>query len=364
MADSQRTTSVISTQPQSSAQAPLCQDEPDPIVISNGHVFFFVVAMLAAAVTVFTTGTEYVLPIVMGFVIFALYVIASSRRQGNAELAKKNSSLVDAMEKSERRRREAEKTFMEREGTVKELKSALERANQRVAELEKYSQSLKNEAMRKQAEVEASAINSEKREKARLERLAAEENKKLAQDAARKSAAISALLSKLESLRRDAHWETHYLDPTFQADFAKKNPEYVLSALKKKWRTEYDQFLLDEPLRKLADEKAPEVVEWYEARVKIVQLAERSAVGSTLEGVDKVTAESQRNLKFGKYTDQVEEKIALMGVRGGLLAELKDAQNKLPQSLDDEEKELLGQGIQKSLLGLEEERGNENGDTL
>jgi len=223
-------------------------------------------------------------------------------------------------------------------------------------------------AMRLKQEAEERAAaekESRAREEARREHLAAAENAKRTERAKKERAKRTVLESKLESLQREANWDTHLLDPGFQAEFAKHNPERVLTALKPKWQYEYDQFMQDRPLRVIAEKKAPEVMRWFEARMHIVQLAERFDIRPTQEAVVKPTAMDERAKRLGKYTERFDEEIAFMQLRGDIFAKLKDAQNKLPQSLNEEEKQLLGGRVEKSILGQEDEEGRmENEETL
>jgi hypothetical protein len=176
----------------------------------------------------------------------------------------------------------------------------------------------------------------------------------------------TALVNELARLQRRVHLESHFLDPVFQQDFAKRGREKILRTLKRQWEVQYDQIMHDPCLKKLAEERAPEVIQLAEARLNIVQLAERFAVApqfpKKIEEL-KQGIENERALALSKRADRFDEEIALMKLKGQKLAEVTEAADALP--VDDDEKQRLRQQVLESILeeGEEHEHG-ENGDTL
>jgi hypothetical protein len=255
---------------------------------------------------------------------------------------------------------QAREALKEAERLVEQaMRLSREEAERRAEELARLKRRAEEEMValvRRSVEALAEARDREAREKARLEWLAAEETRKRGEQAASEVAAQVALESKLESLRIQAHWDGHFLDQAFQLAFAKQIPENTLKTLKAEWRQEYAEFMRNVPLTKLAEEKAPKVIEWYEAQVRIIQLAEQWAVV-------RAAREKKQGLMLDKEATQIDETIARAKLRAKKIVKAKSAMDTVP--LDDDEKEFLkGELVRGILEAGEENQHGKNGDTL
>jgi hypothetical protein len=194
------------------------------------------------------------------------------------------------------------------------------------------------------------------REKAQEAERVARENAKRAEQAAIKTAALRV---KLESLRLQAHCESHFLTPEFQQDFAKHDPTEILKTKSPEWRKQYAEFMQDASLKSLAEEQAPEVIQWFEARVKIAQLAERALVAN-FPKPKEMTAEEMREEMLRRKGMQIDDMIAGAKLKGKKLAEADASLDEL--ELDPDKKEELKTEVTQFIMeeGMEEENGKES----
>jgi hypothetical protein len=169
----------------------------------------------------------------------------------------------------------------------------------------------------------------------------------------------SALRAKLESLRCLARFENHFLDPKFQEDFAKHNPTAILQTKRPEWQKQYAQFMEDASLKSLAEAQAPEVIQWFEARVKIAQLAERMMVAppENQKPKNKLKVHEVRQLIVHREAVQVDDKIARAKLKGEKIAQAKTEMDALP--LDDDEKERLKAELVQKIFEEGEEHGKD-----
>ena len=454
---------------------------PVGIVLTGTTVALLFLALVAAIVTLFLfiDHSAFAVPSGMGVAITVLFVVVRVRGRANAELVEKNSALVSALGKSERRRREAEKAFMEREGTVKELQSALKSAQAKITGLllEKQVLLVRSKtalvAQEKSPEYRPNLISlpadgqeafSPVLDSGRVYNITIEgmcellskgflgdkspagradafyrtddqgafgdshewlrvdgdplgelvrkgvakmgvqdrevhrhtfqikgsgqkvgislrpywgqkiigttpsnlmltiemlpEGTPWPRTACENNRSLRALKAELESLRVRAHCESHFLDPAFQSEFANRERAKIIQTLKSDWQHLYAKFMRKRSLKKLAEEKAPEIIEWLEARVKIVQLAERLAVAPPPERI-----EDERALAISKRGDRLDEQIALMELKGKKVAKAKTVADALP--LEEDEKEMLKTDTIRAILETEEEnKHGKNGDTV
>jgi hypothetical protein len=89
---------------------------------------------------------------------------------------------------------------------------------------------------------------------------------------------------KVRKLVLLAHRERNLFDAGFRYDYVRKHRKEILKTVRDQWASEYDELMLNEELVALLKEQAPQVLEWYESRHKIILLAERLAVSPALEG--------------------------------------------------------------------------------
>lgn len=198
---------------------------------------------------------------------------------------------------------------------------------------------------------------------ARREEAAREEVKeaeRVARESAKRAEQVamenSALHAKLESLKRQARFESHFLDPKFQQDFAKSDPAEMLKTRRQGWRKQYAQFTEDAALKTLAEQEAPEIIEWFEARVKIEQLAERVKAAP----VPTPSAHEVREEMVRKKEQQYENMIAGAKLKGKKIAEAEAVLDEL--DLDEMHKEGLKTDLTEGIRydGEEPENGNGN----
>ena len=66
-----------------------------------------------------------------------------------------------------------------------------------------------------------------------------------------------ALEAELETLRLQAHCESHFLDPAFQSEFANREREKIIQTLKSGWQDLYARFMRKRPLKELVKDVPP-----------------------------------------------------------------------------------------------------------
>jgi hypothetical protein len=134
------------------------------------------------------------------------------------------------------------------------------------------------------------------------------------------------------------------------------------------WAREYDQFMENLELKSLAEARAPEVIAWFEARVKIVQLAERLTLepppAPEVKPVEPpMTAEEIRSAKLRNHADEHDHRIALAKLKAQKVAEAGVVLESVP--LDGDLKERLKTELTDSILDDEgEHEGGKNDVTL
>jgi hypothetical protein len=185
--------------------------------------------------------------------------------------------------------------------------------------------------------------------------------------AAREDAKRSRLESTLAALRVRAHHESHHFDPVYQENFARSRTGEILG-LKAEWATEYRKFVQDADLKRLAEAQAPEVLAWFEARVKIVQLAERLSVApppepKVAEPKPRLNAAQVREIKLRREAVQTDDRIALAKQKAEKLLEAKEQLGDVP--LEPEERERIETELIEGILESTQEKDNdENSTTL
>jgi len=183
--------------------------------------------------------------------------------------------------------------------------------------------------------------------------------------AAREDAKRSRLESTLAALRVRAHHESHHLDPVYQENFARPRKGEILGS-KAEWATEYRKFVQDADLKRLAEAQAPEVLAWFEARVKIVQAAERFAVAplpepKVAEPKPRLNAAQVREIKLRREAVQTDDKIALAKQKAEKLLEAKEQLGDVP--LEAEERERIETELIEGILESTQEKDNDESST-
>jgi len=193
------------------------------------------------------------------------------------------------------------------------------------------------------------------REKANEAERVARESVRRAEQAAKEN---SALRVKLESLKRQARFESHFLDPEFQEHLAKREPGEILATRRREWREQYAQFMQDVPLKTLAEAEAPEIIEWLEARVNIEQLAERIMVAPP-EPPKELTDEEVRAEMIQKKAGRYKNIIADKKLKVQMITEGRVALDEIEG--DEDDKEDLKADLREEIR--DDERGPQNGES-
>jgi hypothetical protein len=75
-----------------------------------------------------------------------------------------------------------------------------------------------------------------------------------------------------------AHLESNFLDPQYQKDYAASHCSRILGYDRREWLNEYQEVIGDDALYSLIDAEHPHVLEFLEARLEVVRIAQRLAV--------------------------------------------------------------------------------------
>jgi len=186
-------------------------------------------------------------------------------------------------------------------------------------------------------------------------------------DAAREDAKRARLATTLAELRLRAHHEAHFSDPEFQTHFAQHETKTLLEAQRPEWAREYGEFMHDADLRKLVEAEAPDVLAWFDARVKIVQLAERFAVApppapKVEPPKPRKNAEQVRAMKLRREAVQTDDQIALAKQKAEKLLKAKEELGAVP--LEPEERERIETELTENILDSQEKKNGEAATTL
>lgn len=186
-------------------------------------------------------------------------------------------------------------------------------------------------------------------------------------EAAREDAKRKRLLTALAELRLRAHHESHFSDPEFQMHLAQHDTKSILGTRRAEWTREYGEFMQDADLKRLAEGEAPEVVAWFEARVKIVQLAERVAVApppapKVEPPRPRKNAAQVREMKLRREAVQMDDMIALRKQKAEKLLKAKEELGAVP--LEPEERERIETELTENILESKEIKNGEAATTL
>jgi hypothetical protein len=180
------------------------------------------------------------------------------------------------------------------------------------------------------------------------------------------SAEEAALKDRLEFLRLQAHRESNFLDPEFQQQFGKQRQQEILTDSRHTWEREYHEIMLNTELKRMAEQDAPEVLEWLEARIHVIRLAERSSVMAVPSAPaapprKKMNAEEVRALILRKDEIHAEDKIQRTKLKA---QKILKARAELAQlDLEEDERQRLEAELIESILE-EGEEGKNHGTTL
>jgi len=123
----------------------------------------------------------------------------------------------------------------------------------------------------------------------------------------------------------------------------------------------------DADLRKLVEAEAPDVLAWFDARVKIVQLAERFAVApppapKVEPPKPRKNAEQVRAMKLRREAVQTDDQIALAKQKAEKLLKAKEELGAVP--LEPEERERIETELTENILDSQEKKNGEAATTL
>ena len=91
-----------------------------------------------------------------------------------------------------------------------------------------------------------------------------------------------------------AHLESNFLKPEYQQNFAAKHTSKILGILKREWLEAYRCVLGDPELYAIIQDQHPHVLDFLEARLEVIRIAERLAVEPAPEPKPKVTPDEWR----------------------------------------------------------------------
>jgi hypothetical protein len=91
-----------------------------------------------------------------------------------------------------------------------------------------------------------------------------------------------------------AHLESNFLKPEYQQNFAAKHTSKILGTLNREWLEAYRCVLSDPELYAIVQDQHPHVLDFLEARLEVIRIAERLAVEPAPELKPKVTPDEWR----------------------------------------------------------------------
>lgn len=143
------------------------------------------------------------------------------------------------------------------------------------------------------------------------------------------------LANRVKELRRMAADDPAMLDPAHRENYARAQSRQITAKLKKEWDGEYWDVKEDDELMDELREKAPQVLEWLEARRELGILGSRIAV----EKRKKPTIDEVRGQLVNRYRVRVMDKFAVQRER---IRMMQEARQFLDESgLSPEERDLL-----------------------
>jgi hypothetical protein len=176
----------------------------------------------------------------------------------------------------------------------------------------------------------------------------------------------TALKNKISALACRAHRESNFLDAGFQQRYAERKRERILSTLQAEWGREYDDLMKDPQFQQMAREEAPQVLQWLEARVNIVLLAEQMSAPPPPvpppprplalpppSQPKKLTAEQIRTRVLRRDEVKADDAIERAKVKARKLLKAKEELDAIP--LDPDYKELLETELNQKILDIGEE---------
>ncbi len=174
----------------------------------------------------------------------------------------------------------------------------------------------------------------------------------------------TAVESKLAALRCRAHREEHFINPSFQQNYARHHLQEISSKLKGEWASEYDDLMQQPGFKQLAAKQAPEVLAWLEARVNIVRLAEQLLISPpVLQGPKKrkLNSEGVRALILRRDEIQAVDRISRKKLKAKMLVKGRAELESIP--LDPDVKESLNTELDEEIRDIGEDNGK-GGTTL
>jgi hypothetical protein len=91
-----------------------------------------------------------------------------------------------------------------------------------------------------------------------------------------------------------AHLESNFLKPEYQQNFAAKHTSKILGTLNREWLEAYRRILGNPELYAIIQDQHPHVLDFLEARLEVIRIAERLAVEPAPEPKPKVTLDEWR----------------------------------------------------------------------
>lgn len=140
-------------------------------------------------------------------------------------------------------------------------------AKEAAAEAAKQAARQEEEQKKEQDRRQAKAAAKRAEEQAEEERIQAEAAKRRAE-----------LFKKVQALSIKVHQHRNWLDRKFCEEFVRQNQQRILESLKHIWEKEYQELVSDTGLFVAVRIHAPQVLDFYELRIDMVNFAERLAI--------------------------------------------------------------------------------------
>jgi hypothetical protein len=164
-----------------------------------------------------------------------------------------------------------------------------------------------------------------------------------------------------------AHLESNFVDPEYQKNYAASHVPHILHHDSKEWLAEYKEVIGDPELYALIESEHPHVLEFLEARLEIVRIAQRLAVKpppkpKEPEGKRRLSREEwemrierYRQRQLDRLRVQAEDHIAKQLQKLELAQELRERAQQL--NLDEDDIERLVQQLLGDLDDADEDAG-------
>lgn len=180
-------------------------------------------------------------------------------------------------------------------------------------------------------------------------------------------------LVRRATVRQQAtHLERNFLDPAYREAYARVHCQQLLGDLKEEWFKDYQSVINDHDFLSLLHQEYPEVLEFLEARLETVRIAERLAVEPPpapppLPPAPKLTPEARQE-KIERFRKRMVEKIDVKAQdfmaqqKRKLQLEQEYAAELSEYNISEDEFERLMQEFRNQLIELPETEAQNDGN--